>query len=398
MNLALELRQLDAVLRAPRPGHARVDRGQVEREGLGVVAVSLARHAEEALRLVVGAEGVHVLLRAARGEQVLAALLVDREVADRRAVLGRHVADRRAVGHGQGRRALAEELDELADDARAAQHLGHGQDEVRRGDALAEAAREMHADDVGSQDVDRLAEHAGLRLDAADSPAHDAEPVDHRRVRVGAHERVGVVDAVLLDHAAGEVLEVDLVDDADSGRDHLEAVERLHAPLQELVARAVAAELDLHVHAKRVGRSPLVDLHGVVDHERDRHEGLDDAGVAVQALDRGAHRGEVDEQRHAGEVLEDDPGDDERDLLGALRPRLPAREGADVVRLDPLAVAVARQRFEDDAEADGQPGDAGQPLALEARQRIQRALAAVSERELVANRVESVHRGYRITP
>ena len=51
------------------------------------------------------------------------------------------------------------------------------------------------ADDVGREEVHRLAEHAGLGLDAADAPADDADAVDHRRVRVGADQRVGVVDA-----------------------------------------------------------------------------------------------------------------------------------------------------------------------------------------------------------
>jgi hypothetical protein len=89
---------------------------------------------------------------AAGREQVPAALLVDGEVAHRGAVLGRHVRDGRAVGHGKRRGALAEELDELPDDARATQHLGHGQDEVRRGHALAQPARHVHAHDVRRQE------------------------------------------------------------------------------------------------------------------------------------------------------------------------------------------------------------------------------------------------------
>jgi hypothetical protein len=98
----------------------------------------------------------------------------------------------------------------------------------------------LHADDVGRQEVDRLAEHAGFGLDAADAPADDPQAVDHRGVRIGADERVGIVDAVCSQHALREVLEVHLVHDADAGRHDLEGVERLHAPLEELVARAVA--------------------------------------------------------------------------------------------------------------------------------------------------------------
>ena len=40
----------------------------------------------------------------------------------------------------------------------------------------------------------RLAEHGRLGLDAADAPAEHGETVDHRRVAVGADQRVGIGD------------------------------------------------------------------------------------------------------------------------------------------------------------------------------------------------------------
>ena len=55
-------------------------------------------------------------------------------------------------------------------------------------------------------------------------------------------------------HAARQVFEVDLVHDADARRHDLEGVEGLHAPLHELVALAVALELQLHVEVERVRR------------------------------------------------------------------------------------------------------------------------------------------------
>ena len=100
-------------------------------------------------------------------------------------------------GTDERRRAFAEELDELADDLLLAQHLGDRQHEIGRGDAFVELALELDADDVGREEVHRLAQHAGFGLDAAHAPADDADAVDHRRVAVGADERVGVVDAVL---------------------------------------------------------------------------------------------------------------------------------------------------------------------------------------------------------
>ena len=47
-------------------------------------------------------------------------------------------------------------------------------------------AGEFEADHLGHEHVQRLAEHHRLGLDAADAPADDAQPVDHRGVAVGA--------------------------------------------------------------------------------------------------------------------------------------------------------------------------------------------------------------------
>ena len=55
-------------------------------------------------------------------------------------------------------------------------------------------AGQLEADDLRHEHVQRLAEHHGLGLDAADAPADDAQAIDHRRVAVGADERVGKRD------------------------------------------------------------------------------------------------------------------------------------------------------------------------------------------------------------
>ena len=146
---------------------------------------------------------------------------------------------------------MAEVLDELPDDARLAEDLRDREDEVGRGRAFRERARQPEADDLRDEHRDRLAEHRGLGLDPADAPAEDAEPVDHRRVRVGPDERVREGDAVALVDDAREELEVHLVDDAGARRHDLEVVERALAPAQERVALAVALELELGVPEDR---------------------------------------------------------------------------------------------------------------------------------------------------
>ena len=95
----------------------------------------------EHVLLAVGLDERDPLVAAAGQAQVVERLLVDREEAARRAVLGRHVPDRRAVGERQRGEAVAEVLDELADDARLAEDLGDGEHEVGRGRALGQLAR-----------------------------------------------------------------------------------------------------------------------------------------------------------------------------------------------------------------------------------------------------------------
>ena len=55
-------------------------------------------------------------------------------------------------------------------------------------------AVQLEADHARDEHRNRLAEHGGLGLDAADAPADDADAVDHRGVRIGADAGVGVGD------------------------------------------------------------------------------------------------------------------------------------------------------------------------------------------------------------
>src|SRR6185295_12954105 len=118
-------------------------------------------------------------------------------------------------------------------------------------------------------------QHAGLGLDAAHAPAHDADAVDHRRVRVGAEHGVREPDAVLLPYAAREIFHVDLVNDAVAGRHHAHGLERTLGPFHERVALRVALELDLLIALHRVWRVVHVDLDRVVHYNVHRHQRLD---------------------------------------------------------------------------------------------------------------------------
>ena len=152
--------------------------------------------APHALRLRIGLDQRDAVFGAAGHGEIADGLGVDREEAAGRAIFRRHVADGGAVGQRHVGEAGAEELDELADHALLAQHLGDGQHEVGGGDAFLQLAGQAEADDFGQQHRDGLAEHRGLGLDAADAPAEHAEAVDHGGVGIGADAGVGIGDDV----------------------------------------------------------------------------------------------------------------------------------------------------------------------------------------------------------
>ena len=105
----------------------------------------------------------------------------------------------------------------------------------------------------------------------------------------------------------GEVLEVDLVHDAGPGRHDAQVAERGLGPAQELVALAVALVLALDVERERIVCAEPVDLDRVVDDEIGRDERVDPRRVAAEVGHRVAHDRQVDDGRHAGQVLHDDP-------------------------------------------------------------------------------------------
>ena len=250
------LRKGNAVLRAFRPGDTRLDRSHVERQRLGEERGGRVVGAEDALLLVVGLDQLHALFVAPRQPQVVERALVDREVADRRAVLGAHVGDRRLCRERQSGEPFAVELDELGDDAVLSQHLRHCQHEVGSRRAFPEPARELEADDVRDQHRHRLPEQRRLSLDAADAPAQDTETVDHRRMGVEPDQRVwiGLQCSALVrreDHAR-QVLEVDLVHDARVRRRDREVVEGVARPAQQTVALLVARHLHARVDGERL--------------------------------------------------------------------------------------------------------------------------------------------------
>ena len=346
----------------------------------------------EALFLGVGLDQGDLLARAPRELQVAQRLGVDREDRAGRAELRRHVADRGPVGQGQARQARTVELDELADHAAFAQYLGHGQDQVGGGGSLVQLADELEAQHLWDQHGHRLAQHRRLGLDPAHAPTQHPQAVDHRRVRVGAHQRVGIGEVALVvgEHDPGQVLEVDLVHDAGVRRYDLEVVKGALAPAQEGVALLVALELQVGVALEGLRGAVGVDLDGVVDNQLSGHEGVDLVGVAPHLLHGVAHRGQIDDRRHAGEVLHHHARGRERDLLGRLVVGVPGGYRLDILRPDRLSVLVAQQVLEQDLQRERQPRDV--ELGLQRVQAVDLVLR-VADAEL-GLRVKAVSGGH----
>ena len=140
--------------------------------------------------------------------------------------------------------------------------------------------------------------------------------------------------------------------DPGPGRDDLEVAEALLSPAQERVALAVSLELELDVPREGVARAEQVDLNRVVDHELDRNQGIDLLRVPAEVGHRVPHRREIDDRRHAREVLQEHAGRGEGDLTRRLGARVPGCN-----RLDVVVAAVAEDVFEQHAKGVGKPRD-----------------------------------------
>ena len=319
LEALLEAGGRHAVVRARRAGEAQLHRREVKLDHTRVVAAGDA--AKDALGLGVCLDEGDLGGIATGEAQVVEDVAVDWEERGGGAVLGRHVGDAGALGDRKRRDALAERLDEAANDALGAQALGDREGEVHGRDAVGELAGEVQSHDLGHAHGDGLAQGRGLGLDAADAPAEHADAVGRGRVGVGADERVEAGELALarIEGVGGddlaEALDVELVADAAAGRHDAHVVERLARPLEEGEALAVALGLDGEVLGSRARAARDVGGDAVVDDEGARDARVH-AGRVSPTLDHGvAHRGEVDEDRHAREVLEQHARGHEHDLF-----------------------------------------------------------------------------------
>ena len=182
------LTQRHAVLGALGAGNARLDSAQVQVNRVAEVGLRAVVGAEQALLLGVPLDEFHVARAASAGSQESQGFLIYGEETDGGAVFGRHVGNGGAVRQTQLADAGTVVLDELVDHPFGAQQLRHGEHQVRCGGAFRQLAAQLDPDNLRRQHVERLPQHDRLGLDAADPPADNAQPVDHRRMGIRADQ------------------------------------------------------------------------------------------------------------------------------------------------------------------------------------------------------------------
>ena len=273
-----------------------------------------------------------------------------------------------------------EKLHELSHHSAFAQHLRDGEHEVGRGHTFLKLAGQPHADHFRQQHGIGLAEHRRFRLDAAHAPTEHRESVDHRGMRIGPDQRVGIRDidrqrlAVDLDlvlfgpDGLGEVFQIDLVANAGARRHDTEIVERFLRPFEELVALAILSVLLLDVLLQCRAGAVEVDRYRMVADQIDRDQRIDLPGITAQHLHGIAHGSEIHHRRDAGKVLHQHPRRAEGDL--ALR-RLglePLSDRLQILLGDGTAILVAQQVLEQDLHGERQTGNPLESILLGHRQ------------------------------
>jgi hypothetical protein len=176
-------------------------------------------------------------------------------------------------------------------------------------------------------------------------------------------------------NAGEQMFEVDLVHDAHAGRHDAEGVESLHAPLHELIALVVALELPAHVLLQRLRRAVVVNLHRMIDDQIDRHQRLDAARI-VPRWPAPAWRIAARSQSSGTPVKSCSTTRATTKGISSLRSARGCHcaSSTDMPLGDPMAIAVAQQRFQHDAQRHRQAGDVADLGRCQRRQRVEQRL------------------------
>src|SRR4029077_1206616 len=186
-------------------------------------------------------------------------------------------------------------------------------------------------------------------FDAADAPTEDAEAVDHRRMRIGADERIGKsrprTVLLFLKNDAREIFEIHLVANAGVRGNDFKILKAFLTPAQERVAFDIALHFKVGVEEKRARGTKLIDLHGMVDDELSGQEWIDFLWIAAEMAHRVAHGGKIHDGWNAREILKQNSSGHEGNFFFASAlgtGGIPRSEGSNVVGMNEVIVFVSK--------------------------------------------------------
>ncbi len=175
---------------------------------------------------------------------------------------------------------------------------------------------------------------------------------------IGAHQRIrineGIGSLLFGHHHLGQILQIDLVDDAGAGRHHPEVAEGLLPPAQELVALVVALELPGGIALQGILGAVVIHHDRVIDDQIHRLQWVNTLGFAAHGDDGVAHGRQIHDRGHAGKILQHHPPGGEIDLYFRGIPGLPLADRLDMLGRYVLAVLLAQQIFQQNLHAEWQ--------------------------------------------
>ena len=300
------LREIDAVMRAARPGDGAGDLREIDIDDLAVHALGIV--CPQTLGLRISLDEMHLILASTGHAQIRERLLVERKEGAGAAVFGRHIGNARSRRGGKRGYAVAEALDEGTDHAFRAQDLGKAKRDIHRAHACGEPTRKMDSHDPRNERRDGLAETGRFGLDASDAPGKHTDTVRRRRMAIRTDNRIEIRDRLIVRRghdALSEALDIDLMADSRFGRNDAHVLERPLRPFQKRITFGISLELHFGVRLERIGRSGAIGNDGMVDDQIERDLRIDRRSASPELFCRFAHSRKIDEDGDAREILEE---------------------------------------------------------------------------------------------
>ncbi len=163
-----------------------------------------------------------------------------------------------------------------------------------------------------------------------------------------------------------EILQVHLVDNPGIRRHDAEVLKRGLPPAQQDVALAIALEFEQGIQVERIGGAEVVHLDRVIDDQVGGQQRVGARGIGAHGGKRIAHRREIDHAGHAGEILQQHARGHKADFADsrAFAPRY----RLDIARQHALAVLIAQQVLQQDADRERQAADGAHSLFFQTRE------------------------------